>query len=583
MFRNKRIIGMVMSFVLVLALMIMPATVSFAEGHNTLTIVHVNDVHGRSVEDDYEGALGYPKMKTFVDSLREEDPNLLLLLAGDSFHGTIPANLTEGESVVEVMNAMEFDAMVPGNHDFNFGYERLLELKAMAEFDILGANIIKEDGSGSDFDPYMVYEMENGLRVGVFGISTPETKTKSHPANTVGIEFADIIETGNAAVEELEEMEVDLIVALVHLGVDGSSVDTAYKLADNVDGIDLIVDGHSHSIMGEGAGELRNGALIVQAGNYLRNVGVVKVEIMDGEPVFAAALHQYEELKALEADEYIAGIVAESIAPIEEMQQEVVGNTLVELDGVRENVRAGETNLGNLITDAMIEASGADVALTNGGGIRASIDAGEITLGEVLTAFPFTNVLTNIEVTGAELMLALEHGVKDYPAPAGHFPHVSGMSYIFDPNQEVGSRIIELRIDGVPVVMEETYMMVTNDFLAAGGDGYTMFEGKEILAYSGLLSEVLEEYLRENPDISPAVEGRIVALPMVEVPAEPEPAPAPTPTPEPTEHMAYVVKSGDWLSKIGRTYGVDWRVLAEYNNLANPDLIFPGQVINIPQ
>ncbi|HZH93649.1 MAG TPA: 5'-nucleotidase C-terminal domain-containing protein, partial [Tissierellaceae bacterium] len=493
----------------------------------------------------------------------------------------IPANLTEGESVVEVMNAMEFDAMVPGNHDFNFGYERLLELKAMSEFDILGANIVKEDET-SDFDPYLVYEMENGMRVGVFGIATEETKTKSHPNNTIGIEFADVIETGNAAVEALAEMDVDLVVALIHLGIDGSSADTAYTLADNVEGIDLIVDGHSHHV----TGEERNGAYIVQAGYYLIHIGVVNVSMVDGEPVFESTQHPYEELKDLEADEYIAGLIAETTAPIEEMQEEVIGFTTVALDGVRENVRAGETNLGNLITDAMIAASGADVALTNGGGIRASIDEGDITLGEVLEAFPFTNVLTNIEVTGADLMAALEHGVKDYPAAAGHFPHVSGMSYTFDPNQEVGSRITELMIGDEPVDLEATYMLVTNDFLAAGGDGYEMFGG-EILAYSGLLSEVLETYLRANPEISPQVEGRIVALPLVEVPEpEPAPEPEPTPVPEPTPapaDIAYTVKSGDWLSKIGMAYGVDWRVLADHNNLANPNLIFPGQIIMIPQ
>ena len=581
MFRNKRIIGMVMSFVLVLGLMIMPATASFADGHETLTIVHVNDVHGRMEENDYDGTLGYPKMKTFLDGLKEENPNLLLLHAGDSFHGTIPANLTEGEAVVEVMNAMEFDAMVPGNHDFNFGYERLLELKAMSEFDILGANVVKEDGT-SDFDLFMVYEMENGMRVGVFGIATEETKTKSHPNNTIGVEFADVIETGNAAVEALAEMDVDLVVALIHLGIDGSSADTAYTLADNVEGIDLIVDGHSHHV----TGEERNGAYIVQAGNYLSHIGVVNVSMVDGEPVFESTQHPYEELKDLEADEYIAGLIAETTAPIEEMQEEVIGFTTVALDGVRENVRAGETNLGNLITDAMIAASGADVALTNGGGIRASIDEGDITLGEVLEAFPFTNVLTNIEVTGADLMAALEHGVKDYPAAAGHFPHVSGMSYTFDPNQEVGSRITELMIGDEPVDLEATYMLVTNDFLAAGGDGYEMFGG-EILAYSGLLSEVLETYLRANPEISPQVEGRIVALPLVEVPEpEPAPEPEPTPVPEPTPapaDIAYTVKSGDWLSKIGMAYGVDWRVLADHNNLANPNLIFPGQIIMIPQ
>ena len=581
MFRNKRIIGLVMSFVLVLGLMIMPATVSFADGHETLTIVHVNDVHGRLEESDFDSTLGYAKMKTFVDSLKAEDPNLLLLHAGDAFHGTIPVNLTVGEAMVEVMNAMEFDAMVPGNHDFNHGYERLLELKAMSEFDIIAANVMKEEG-GTDFSPYMVYEMENGMRVGVFGIATEETKTKSHPNNTAGVEFADIIQSGNDAVAELEALEVDLIVALIHLGIDESSEDTAYKLAENVEGIDIIIDGHSHHVIAEES----NGAWIVQAGQYLDHIGVVKVSFMDGELVVDAVAHPYEDLKDLEADESIALLIEELVGATDELVDEVIGYTDVELDGLRENVRAGETNLGNLITDAMIAASGADVALTNGGGIRASIDVGDITLGEVLEAFPFTNVLTNIEVTGADLMAALEHGVKDYPAAAGHFPHVSGMSYTFDPNQEVGSRITELMIGDEPVDLEATYMLVTNDFLAAGGDGYEMFGG-EILAYSGLLSEVLETYLRANPEISPQVEGRIVALPLVEVPEpEPAPEPEPTPVPEPTPapaDIAYTVKSGDWLSKIGMAYGVDWRVLADHNNLANPNLIFPGQIIMIPQ
>jgi len=581
MFRNKRIIGLVMSFVLVLGLMIMPATVSFADGHETLTIVHVNDVHGRLEESDFDSTLGYAKMKTFVDSLKAEDPNLLLLHAGDAFHGTIPVNLTVGEAMVEVMNAMEFDAMVPGNHDFNHGYERLLELKAMSEFDIIAANVMKEEG-GTDFSPYMVYEMENGMRVGVFGIATEETKTKSHPNNTAGVEFADIIQSGNDAVAELEALEVDLIVALIHLGIDESSEDTAYKLAENVEGIDIIIDGHSHHVIAEES----NGAWIVQAGQYLDHVGVVKVSFMDGELVVDAVAHPYEDLKDLEADESIALLIEELVGATDELVEEVIGYTDVELDGLRENVRAGETNLGNLITDAMIAASGADVALTNGGGIRASIDVGDITLGEVLTSFPFTNVLTNIEVTGADLMAALEHGVKDFPAAAGHFPHVSGMSYTFDPNNEVGSRITELLIGDEPVDLEATYMLVTNDFLAAGGDGYEMFGG-EILAYSGLLSEVLETYLRANPEISPQVEGRIVALPLVEVPEpEPAPEPEPTPVPEPTPapaDIAYTVKSGDWLSKIGMAYGVDWRVLADHNNLANPNLIFPGQIIMIPQ
>lgn len=569
--RNNRIISFALSLVMILGLVIMPNQAAFAAEVQTLTIVHVNDVHGRVEENAGSKELGFAKLRTAVEMMKEEDPNLLFLNAGDAFHGTTIVNLTSGEQMVEMMNAMEFDAMVPGNHDFNYGYEQLMKLKGLAEFPILGANIVHENTTKSDFDPYVIYTMENGLKVGIFGLGTDETKYKSSPKNTVGIEFTDAVAAGKKMVAELQS-KTDIIIALVHLGDDASSINTSDKLAMEVPGIDLIVDGHSHTILKEG--KLVNGTLIVQAEAYTKNIGIVKMEITDGALTSATArLMPYEEAAVLEADEEILGLIAEVKVVNEPIVSVVVGKTLVELDGVREHVRTGETNLGNLITDAMRMSTGADVAFTNGGGIRASIDVGDITVNEILTSFPFTNTLAVIEVTGAELLAAIEHGVKDYPAAAGQFPHVSGMKYTFDAGKPAGSRVTMVMIGDEALDPAKTYKVVTNDFMAVGGDGYTMFSNKPFVGEGGLLSDVLIEYVEANVEISPAVEGRVTAIP----------APPAPPAPEPPKHIEYVVKPGDWLSKIGRAFGVDWRVLAEHNNLKNPDLIFPNQIIMIPQ
>jgi 5'-nucleotidase len=563
---------------MVLSFLILPTNVTEAANHQTLTIVHVNDMHGRVSENEGSKELGFAKLASVVNGLRAEDPNVLFLNAGDALHGTIDVNLTQGEEIVKIMNKMEFDAMTPGNHDFNYGYNRLLELKEMAEFPILGANIVKESDKTSDFEPYIIKDMENGLKVGIFGLGTDETKYKSHPSNTIGIEFADVVTTADKYVKELKDKGADVIIALVHLGMDESSVNTSNELAEKVEGIDLIVDGHSHHILEEGM--IVNDTLIVQAGSYTQNIGHVKLEFEDGKIVNRVAhIMTYEDLKDTEPDQEIANMVEELVAKNEPLKNTVIGRTEVKLEGTRELVRAGETNLGNLITDAMRKSTGADFALTNGGGIRASIDEGEITLGEVLTAFPFTNTLAVIEVTGEEVLLALEHGVDAYPEPAGHFPHVSGLTYTFDPSKPVGQRIVSVTINGEPIDKTETYTMVTNDFLAAGGDGYTMFTNKPFIGEGGLLSDVLAEYISSTEMIGPRVEGRIKAVEAPTVPTEPT---TPTDPTEPSEDIKHIVQKGEVLYRIGLKHNVPWQELAQYNNLKNPNLIYPGQIILIP-
>ncbi len=607
MFKNKRkIVSLFLSLVLVLGIFVGTAPqIAFADEAVSLTILHVNDVHGRIEYQDTESrepSIGFAKLKTKVDELRAANSNVLLLNAGDTVHGTVDINLSEGQAMIELMNMIGFDAMVPGNHDFNYGHERLLELKEMAEFPIIAANVVKEDGTTND-KGYFVKEMD-GIKVGVFGIATEETKYKSHPDNTKGLEFTDYIKASEKMVKQLQKEKVDVIIALVHVGIDAESDITTEDIAKGVKGIDVIIDGHSHTELAEGM--MVEDTLIAQAGSYVKNIGMVELKFEDGKiSDKSASLFTVEEATDIVEDADLAAKIAEIKEKNDVIKKQVIGKTKVDLAGEREVVRAGESTLGNVITDAMLKATGADVAITNGGGIRASITKGDITLGDAMTSFPFTNFLSTIEVTGKDILAALEHGVDSYPDEAGKFPHVAGMTFVFDSAKAAGERIEEVMIAGEALNEESTYALVTNDFMAIGGDGYDMFGGKKIIAEGALLSDVLVEYLKEAGEIEPAIEGRIVALevaaeesaeiveeevveevveaeevveePVVKV--EEEIKEEVKPEEKPVEK--YLVKSGDVLWKIAKAFNTTWEKLAEDNGLKNPNLIFPDQIILI--
>ncbi len=472
-----------------------------------ITIVHTNDTHARVEAGGYDG-MGFERVATIVKQMEAANPNTLVLDAGDAFHGQVIAQLNEGESIVKIFNEIGYDAMTPGNHDFNYGKERLLELNEMAEFPIVAANVMYEDYS--EFLPGYTIKEVDGVKVGIFGISTPETKYKSHPRNTEGLDIFDPVIASKLMVAKLED-NVDVIIGLVHLGLSESSEHTSRLVAENVEGIDLIVDGHSHTELTEGL--MVGSTLIAQAGGYDNNVGIVDLVVKNGMVTSKTArLINKEEAAELDPDPAITAIIEEVEEINNLITEEFVVTSDIDLEGERENVRAGETNLGNLITDAMIDFTGADVALTNGGGIRASIPAGDITVGDVITVLPFGNYVVTIDVTGAELVQALEHGYSAYPETLGAFPHISGMNVVIDPSQEVGSRVVEVTVNGEELDLEETYSLATNDFLAAGGDDYTMFGDNEITGLYPGLEEILIEYMKEYGTEGSPVEGRIQTI-----------------------------------------------------------------------
>ncbi len=549
MFVKKRFLIVTMVFVLMFSLI----GTALAQEMD-FTVLFTNDTHGRVEEGGYAG-MGFPKLATLIKEYRSEG-NVLLLDSGDTFHGQTIVNLNEGEAIVNIMNEMGYDALTLGNHDFNFGQERIKELDEMSDFPLLAANL-----DPLLVEPYVIKEIE-GMKIGIFGLATPETTYKTHPKNVEGLTFRDPAVVAQEMVDELSG-QVDMIIALAHLGISEESEFTSRKVAENVSGIDLIVDGHSHHALEEGM--MVNDTLIVQAGEYDKNLGVVEVKMVDGAVEdLKASLVTKEEAEDVEKDPDILAQIEEIKAENEEITSAVVGKTSVELNGEREYVRTGETNLGNLLTDAMLAKVDADVAITNGGGIRASIDEGEITKGEIITVLPFGNTTIVKKLTGAQLLDVVEHGVSQYPAHEGLFPQVGGIRIIFDGERPAGERVIDLKVQGEPIEYDDVYHVATNDFMAAGGDGYETFANTETVVEAGGLEEVLMEYISNKGTVAPVREGRII-----EVDKE-------------GNNYIYDVRKGDYLAKISKMFNVKIDAIMEANNIESANMIYAGQEIAIP-
>lgn len=563
--KNRTLCSIILSLVLILGIIITPlnSAVFAEEAESEIIIVHTNDTHSRLKEGDYDG-MGFAKIATKVKEIRKENENVLLLDAGDTLHGLPIATISKGETVIDIMNAMGYDAMVLGNHDFNYGYDRLVELRDMANFPMILSNVVKEDGT-VDFKPYEIKEIA-GIKIGIFGLTTPETKYKSNPKNTEGVNIEDPIKVAKEMVSKLKEENVDMIIALSHLGLDEDSEVKSSDVAENVEGIDIIVDGHSHTVLEEG--KIIGDTLIVQTGEYDKNLGIVKVEVKDGKVLGKqASLFTKEEAAEIEEDPEIKGLIEEIDNKNEKITSVLVGKSKVKLDGERELVRAGETNLANIITDAMLKTSGAEVTITNGGGIRDSIEAGDITMGDVIQVLPFGNYLVVKEVKGIDILNALEHGTSSYPETKGAFPQVAGMTFKLDPSKKAGNRVYDVKVGENPLDLNKIYKLATNDFMAVGGDEYTMLAEGKVLAEYPALDEIVAEYIESLGTIDQKAEGRLTVIeePKVEVKEE-----------------TYVVKPGDVLWKIAEKFNKTWEELAEFNKMKNPHLIFPGQHIMIP-
>jgi 2',3'-cyclic-nucleotide 2'-phosphodiesterase (5'-nucleotidase family) len=327
----------------------------------------------------------------------------------------------------------------------------------------------------------------------------------THPRNVKGLVFNDAVATARRLVAELRP-RADLIVALTHLGVEEDE-----KLAAAVPGIDVIVGGHTHTKVEQP--ETIGGTLILQAFERGVFLGRLDLDVTDG----TVSAHRYRLVPVTPAageDPAVAALVAGYLQRLGDKMNEPVGMAVVDLEGGKDALRSRETSLGDLVADAMREAAGADVALVNGGTIRAGIPAGPVTIGTIYNVLPFDNWLISFSITGKELRESLETGVGRVEVRDGGFPQVSGMTYSFDPKAPAGSRIVSVRVGGAPLDETRQYVLATHDFLAAGGNGYTVFAGHEpVYNDSGRwLRAVLDEWWRRRGNVSYAVDGRIAEV-----------------------------------------------------------------------
>ena len=479
-----------------------------------LVIIHGNDTHGRILEGANDG-IGYARIDAFVESTEATNKNVIYLDAGDTLHGTVMAALDRGDSMVKVLNETGVDATVPGNHDYNYGIDRLIELSKKMNFPVLAANVVK-DGIIYDkkvFKEYVIKEID-GYKVGIFGLSTPETAFKTSPKNVEGYKFLDPVETAQKVVKKLKKENVDYIIALAHLGLDESSLakDRSDNLAKLVPEIDLIVDGHSHTVLEKGLAG--NGNWIVQTGDYDKNIGKVVVTLNpDGTEKEEISLIMKKDGMLLPQDPDMVKLTKEISGEQSKITEVIVGKTDVKLMGDRAVVRTAESNLGNFLTDAMLWKTGADIALTNGGGIRSSIDTGDITRGEVIQVLPFGNYVIVQELKGSDVKAALENGMAGFPAQHGAFAHVAGIKYVYDATQPVGQRVVSVTLaNGKALDMNATYKVATNDFISVGGDNYASFKGKKVIGNYESLEEILTSYIQTGAKAKADVEGRVTPL-----------------------------------------------------------------------
>jgi len=511
----------------------------------SLTIMHTNDTHAHLDS--------VAKRVTAINEIRKDNPSNVLLDAGDVFSGTLYFNEFKGQADLEFMNMMGYDAATFGNHEFDLGssaegHQALVDFIKDANFPFVSANVdfSKDDKFKGLFSDLVSSNPEkgqiytgiikevDGQKVGIFGLTTAETKDISSPGS---IEFNNYIAEAQKAVKAFKGQNVDKIIALTHIGYDDSPVyDNDQILAKTVKGIDVIVGGHTHTKLDQvvtvdtdNDNNEKAPTVIVQTGQYGENLGNLSVtfdkkgEVTASEqhlvnvaekaenPAAAEKLKQYKD-RIAEISNEETGVVAE-----EELTNPRASATSTE------SVRANETALGDYITDGMLAKAKTlnnkvVLALQNGGGIRSSINAGPITVGEVIAVLPFGNTLATVDISGADLRAALEHGVKDSPKESGGFLHIAGGKYTFDSSKPAGSRIVSFQIkqgdDYVDVKDDQTYTIATNAFTAKGGDGFATFEK----AYAdgrvqdlGLSDwENFEEQLKSLKTVNNKTEGRII-------------------------------------------------------------------------
>lgn len=620
---KKKLISLITAAVMALGISVPAMAADAKPMEGKLVVVHTNDMHGYyETTETSIGIAGVAGLKNYYEA---QGADVLLLDAGDFSQGSTLVSYYKGKNAAEYMAAAGYDAVSMGNHEFDYSFDALLDnMKVLTDagVKVIDANVINKETGKSYFDANAVFEFD-GIKVGVFGLDTSETLTKASPSNVKAVNFLDkeeMFKEAQAQVDKLKSAGCDYIIALTHLGVDEESVGRrSTDLAAAVKGIDLIVDGHSHTVID--GGEKVGDTVIVSTGSYLANVGTV---VIDKEA-------KTEEAKLISAADYAAGtaqydetvkaLVAEDVAEVAEAYSKVFAKTEVHLEGTKQIVRSQETNLGDFTADAYLYTAqkyadehelgvNVDCAISNGGGIRVSVEPGDISMDTLVTIFPFGNNVCLVTITGEQLLEVLEASAFCTPETIGGFPQVAGIEYKLDVSvpyengeqypdstyyapAKPGSRVTIKSVNGKAFDPKAEYTVAVNNFQAEGGDTYyqltknSYFCDTEILdcdaliEYVNSLGGVIGEQYKE-PQGRIEIVGTAPEVKPEEVkPEEEKPTVEPTPEVLPDGNI-YTVIDGDTLWKIAKSQlgdGKLWTGIYEDNKaeIKNPDLIYAGQ------
>lgn len=507
-----------------------------------LNILHINDLHSRieainkfdstcSAEEEGKGECfgGVARLKTAIDTQRQAlaGKNVLLLNAGDNFQGSLFYTTYKGAVEAEFLNLMKFDAMTVGNHEFDDSEDGLATFLDKVAFPVVTANVAASASSkiGDRIKPFIVLD-QGGQKIGIVGAVANDTAELSSPGPNVliGDDVADI----TAAIGELKKEGVNKIIALTHVGYPRDLAAIA-KIPD----VDVVVGGHTNTFLSNTSDKAEGPyptlvdnpggykVPVVQAAAYSKYLGNLKVVFDDagvvkessGEPVLIDS--------SIKPDEAVLARIKELGGPIEELKNKIVAESVAPIDGSREVCRAAECAMGNLVADAILDrtkSQGMTIAITNGGGLRASIDGGPVSMGEVLSVLPFQNTVATFQLKGSDLIAALENGLGQIEEGAGRFPQVSGMKYSFDKSKPAGSRVVSVEVkEGdafVPLDPAKTYGIASNNYMRAGGDGYSVFATAGMNAYDfgPNLELVVADYLAAHRPYQPYTDGRITEV-----------------------------------------------------------------------
>lgn len=575
--KSKKAILLLISMLMVLSIIFSESVSAASEEIKTINILSFNDYHGQVLEGKKEP--GIAKFARVIKDFKDKNKNTIVVAAGDLYQGSAISNLNEGAPINEMINNLQVVASAVGNHEFDWGIDKIEKWSKEGNFEWLASNIYDKNTLKpvTFAKPYKMIEVD-GVKIGLIGIATPETTYKTKATYIKDLEFRDPIESAREWAEklksgELEEGKADIVIALTHLGAfqdKDSKIITgeAADLAKASSYVDAVIAAHTHQTVAGKVGQIP----VVSAYYNGRAYGRLEIKydlntkIVEIIPYAVDLISSLSELKE-----------DEEVKAIAEKYEKLSGPKLNEVLAVTDkdlvhDKLSGPSILGEWICEVMAKATESKIAITNGGGIRTSFNKGNITMGNLYEVMPFDNTLFTMELTGADIKNVIENGIGNNKIG---WVQVSGLNVKYDLARPFKDRITEIKlINGTKLDMNKYYKVVTNDFMASNGDEYDFSKGKNKLDTNIPVRDVLVNELKASKKLSLVKKNYLKEEKKLEGPTIPV---------IPQKSIIYTVKLGDTLYSIGAKYNIDYKEIGEINNIDNLNLIFVGQKLIIPQ